>query len=533
MAPGDQVNSVLKDSDFEVNEEGYTSQNSGGDDWERGTNTEASSQYWTVPSNGSQQLFYVNDDECDCDMSNVKLITPTLDFSNLITADITFNTFFEGNTYQGDTEEAHLQVSLNGGAFTNVEEIDGVNNIWREETINLNAYVGQSDVRLAFRYNDDGGWLYGFAVDDVLIEGTVAFEPDVATELFSSDEEDMNSGGIVYFYDNDNKLIAKLENGSSNFDCMDVVIDRAGFEPVPFWNNEIENALIAKTFLFTPQTNDPNGTYDITLYFSADEVLVWESITEKIFFEDAVIVKTPGPISEITPANPEPSNGFVEISLKSSGTLPYSGDYFITASFSSGFSGFGVGDPGVQALPVALTGFEGEHISGNGNRLFWSTANEVDNDYFILERSFDGEEFETIAKIDGAGNTNITQSYEFLDRTFQTGKNYYRLQQVDFDDGFSYSKTIVLDVEKNPIRMDIFPNPTNGLLNMVFNQPLVSQYQLEIFDVLGKQMMNQKINRIGEDQHQLDTSNLPNGVYFGQWIDVEGTTFRFRFVVEK
>lgn len=98
-------------------------------------------------------------------------------------------------------------------------------------------------------------------------------------------------------------------------------------------------------------------------------------------------------------------------------------------------------------LPVRLLDFSGTAKNGY-NLLLWHTAQEINNDYFNVERSRDGIVFETIGKTYSLainGNSNRELAYTFMDKTMLSGINYYRLQQVDKDKRSSYSVVISLD----------------------------------------------------------------------------------------
>jgi len=83
-------------------------------------------------------------------------------------------------------------------------------------------------------------------------------------------------------------------------------------------------------------------------------------------------------------------------------------------------------------LPIELEIFEGNNINGV-NKLYWVTATEINNDYFTIERSRDGEFWKEIGTVEGGGNTNTPSMYELYDNTYIDGINYYRLTQTDFD----------------------------------------------------------------------------------------------------
>jgi hypothetical protein len=95
-------------------------------------------------------------------------------------------------------------------------------------------------------------------------------------------------------------------------------------------------------------------------------------------------------------------------------------------------------------LPIELISFEGISKSGY-NHLFWKTASESNNDYFTIEKTQDGINYNTVININGAGNSNTTLSYDYIDYNVDNTINYYRLKQTDYDGKYSYSNIISLD----------------------------------------------------------------------------------------
>jgi hypothetical protein len=104
----------------------------------------------------------------------------------------------------------------------------------------------------------------------------------------------------------------------------------------------------------------------------------------------------------------------------------------------------------IDPLPVELYTFEGECIQ-NKNLITWSTATEHNNDYFIIERSTDGENWSTINKTIGMGNSTLLTKYSYLDDSFGKRINYYRLTQVDFDGANKTYGPISIDNRSNKI----------------------------------------------------------------------------------
>ena len=75
------------------------------------------------------------------------------------------------------------------------------------------------------------------------------------------------------------------------------------------------------------------------------------------------------------------------------------------------------------------------------NKLDWITASELNNSYFIVEKSMDGIEFFNLGTIGGAGNSTIHRYYFFVDDN-PYSESFYRLKQIDFNGNFKHSETI-------------------------------------------------------------------------------------------
>ncbi len=97
-----------------------------------------------------------------------------------------------------------------------------------------------------------------------------------------------------------------------------------------------------------------------------------------------------------------------------------------------------------QVLPIELTDFSAANYAGE-IALQWVTASELNNDYFTLERSVDGVNFEAIHYEPGAGNSNEALSYSYSDYVAENGIYYYRLKQTDYDGTATYSDVISVD----------------------------------------------------------------------------------------
>jgi hypothetical protein len=155
-------------------------------------------------------------------------------------------------------------------------------------------------------------------------------------------------------------------------------------------------------------------------------------------------------------------------------------------------------------LPVNITGFYAI-IDNNQTILSWSTSSEINNKGFAVEKSFDGENFESIAFVKGMGNSNKIINYSFLDANKASA--FYRLKQVDFDGKFEYSEIIKVSSESEEVV--ITPNPFEEMIT-IQSSTTNENVNAEIYDIQGKL----KLNAQGLGSLQIDTKGLESGIYF-------------------
>lgn len=164
-------------------------------------------------------------------------------------------------------------------------------------------------------------------------------------------------------------------------------------------------------------------------------------------------------------------------------------------------------------LPVELVDFEAQRDFRN-IELSWKTATESNNDYFAVERSEDGIDWNLIGKVDGAGNSTDLQSYNYLDTEDPSLTLYYRLKQVDFDGAFTYSETRVVNPDGN-ISGKIYPNPANDNITL-FRTTNSDGSPVRLFNLLGQEFELNVIGSSSEGSMTFDISKLRSGVYFIQ-----------------
>ena len=140
-------------------------------------------------------------------------------------------------------------------------------------------------------------------------------------------------------------------------------------------------------------------------------------------------------------------------------------------------------------IPVELISFT---ATSNGNEviLSWSTATELNNHGFEIQRKFCSNSFVTIGSITGHGTTTSPNQYSFVDKILDAGKYFYRLKQLDFNGTFEYSNVIEIDVrsiDEFTLKQN-YPNPFNPTTKISWQSPVSSWQTLKVFDILGNEI---------------------------------------------
>jgi hypothetical protein len=165
--------------------------------------------------------------------------------------------------------------------------------------------------------------------------------------------------------------------------------------------------------------------------------------------------------------------------------------------------------PNPIGLPIELVSFSSA-CAVNGTELTWWTVSEYNNDYFSILRSTNGIDWENIATIKGAGNSKILLKYTYTEELTNNTVTYYRLKQTDFDGKFDVSKIIAQNncVEANT-RLSIYPNPSNGILNLNYGGNKNVVISSSIFTVLGE-----CIYYSDEFQSKITLETKEKGIFF-------------------
>lgn len=184
-------------------------------------------------------------------------------------------------------------------------------------------------------------------------------------------------------------------------------------------------------------------------------------------------------------------------------------------------------------LPVEMLEFTGARV-GSKNILQWKTATELNADYFDLERSSTGSDFESIGQVPAQGISSNEHSYTFEDPEAERTTLYYRLKQVDFNGDFEYFGPIAIDDKEALSSAEApFPNPMDdGTINVYLQILKKENITSRIFDVAGRMLIEttSEFNR-GRKLLQLDLGELAPGSYQLQINDGSGSVIHSSRVV--
>jgi len=159
------------------------------------------------------------------------------------------------------------------------------------------------------------------------------------------------------------------------------------------------------------------------------------------------------------------------------------------------------------SLPIRLVDFKAT-CENKKVIISWRTANEINNDYFMVERSSDGINFQILGVVEGAGNSNQALNYSFVDAEPLDVTAFYRIRQTDFDGQSEYFNVVASTCIAQEGRFSIYPNPNNGHF---FIEGCPLNTSLEITNPVGEKIYDSKIR---EKKTEIVLVNLSNGIYF-------------------
>ena len=500
--------------------------------WYVGTDVEANAAgFWPVPAH---TLFaQSNDDVCNCDKSEDRLILPEQDFSAL-TGFVTLKAdLFQDGNYGNSGQ---VEVSTDAGAtWTLVYEIPA-NTAWQDNSsIDLSAYIGEAQVWIAFRMNDggNGNWATGLGVDNVSIENTLAPEPDASV------------AGVLGEY-----TIVPLTQVSSAIATSAVIVNSG--------NADITNAVVSSTVYdgamnvvhsetsapvasiapagsetvsltgYTPTAVDAYMVLHIVSIDEADVASGNDSTMYTFVVSDSVYARDNGVVEGGLGFNADATNPVVEADLGQAFEVVATDTLSSVSMLLTNTGGSNEGTvltasiyevdatTGEPTTEIGTT--EGVTIDATENA-FWNcpilnglilnpgtyviVANQPEDNLGLGYTSSiftEGTTWNRSTTIGAPWNNN--EAYNFF-VSFMLRANF----------GEVVESTVGLD-EENPSEISIYPNPSTGNFNLNISNVNTASVDVEITDVSGKVILSNAYNtNNGSINESINISNVDDGVY--------------------
>ncbi|HRN25494.1 MAG: T9SS type A sorting domain-containing protein [Ignavibacteriaceae bacterium] len=170
-------------------------------------------------------------------------------------------------------------------------------------------------------------------------------------------------------------------------------------------------------------------------------------------------------------------------------------------------------------IPVELTAFSAT-VNKNDVRLDWTTATELNNLGFEIQRKDKEGNFESLGFINGKGTTTETNEYSFVDIKVDAGNYTYRLMQKDYDGTFAYSQEVEVEISL-PLEYSLeqnYPNPFNPTTTISYSIPSDNFVTIRLYDVLGNEVITlvNEQKQAGKYEMLFNASNIASGVYYYQ-----------------
>jgi len=500
--------------------------------WAVGDDAAASSQYWTVPPHPSGGAFsFSNDDACNCDKSEDRMILPEQDFSALggfltLNADV-----FHSGTY-GNIGSVEVSTDQ-GTTWTQVSVVDNGPDWQIAVGFDLTAYVGQSGVWVAFRQDDGGAWASGFCVDNVSISNSTAPEPDasVAPVLGEYTIVPLTQVGSPI-------ATSAVITNSGNADITNAVVSSTVYDGAMNVVHTETSAPVASIAVagsetvtltgYTPMAVDAYMVQHIVTIDEADVASGNDSTMYTFVVSDSVYARDNGVVEGGLGFNADATNPVVEADLGQAFEVVATDTLSSVSMLITNTGGSNEGTVLTASIYEvdATTGeptneigtTEGVTIDATENA-FWDcpilnglilnpgtyviVANQPEDNLglgytsTIFTEGTTWNQSTTLAT--GWANN---ETYNFL-VSFMLRANF----------GEVVESTVGLD-EENSSEISIFPNPSTGNFNLNISNVNTASVDVEITDVSGKVILSNAYNaNNGSVNESINISNVDDGVY--------------------
>ncbi len=347
---------------------------------------------------------------------------------------------------------------------------------------------------------------------------------------FTGNYKDTDGSGWSHYCNSDDYLLLSLKIGSSGavVNASEVTLRTGSSSTYSSASsgglivNSSGYAIIDRRWNVAPTTQPSSGNVGVKYYFTnaeyTAEVAALAALSSPTTLTNANQLQMYKTTSGAAFANPHTVSGSILIhgSTPSAtvwkwaqyGTSDHSAEFEV-ASFSGGGSGGGGNN---SPLPVKLVSLKGMVLNADAE-LYWTTASEINNERFDIERSWDNVNWIKVGSVEGKGNSSQLNQYSFLDlniTSFNKSIAIYRLKQIDYNGIFEYSEPLALNLNHqnltdNPI---ISPNPFTDEFYVILSSN--QQTQVAISTLFGAILLEKTV---WNEKETINTSGLSPGIY--------------------
>jgi hypothetical protein len=166
-----------------------------------------------------------------------------------------------------------------------------------------------------------------------------------------------------------------------------------------------------------------------------------------------------------------------------------------------------------SALHVDLGSFTAENISGTSH-LNWTTLSESNSDYFLIERSFNAEDYSYLTQTSASGYSSSLKDYSVYDYNPHKGINYYRLSEIDYNGNQTIKGVVVVNIKGVDRELKIVPNPADKYIEVQYSASSFTNNRIRIMDLSGRIVFEMELKNSESEKFIIDIKNLENGIYF-------------------
>lgn len=340
----------------------------------------------------------------------------------------------------------------------------------------------------------------------------------------ASDTKTLNAGMVTF---SDGGIIAKLNPNGNNLGSTVATVTTGSTGPFTPSNGcgALDEYYMTRVYSIVP-TNQPTTACDVSIYVTQAELASFIAFTNGL---GTVYDNCWGAVNSINDLiiTADHSSGTKEVIIPTATFLVCADAWrldFSVSEFSTFYIHSNSGLFNNNLLPVELLDFSVKSENTNLNVLTWTTATEINNAGFEVQRSYDGEQFEKIAWVVGNGNSNEIQEYAFedylLDGKINVENIYYKLKQIDFNEEYAYSPIEVVRYEVAEIAnaISVFPNPANNFVKLQSTSENIEEVQF--YSSSGRLLKRVKTDFSKEIEINIDFLNP--GMYFLRIISSGG-----------